>query len=67
MNEKEFAKEVYKRTFEATTGFPGWYIGVNGWLFSPALSAPMTRDEAFRKVCRGNKNEQRFSKSKRHN
>lgn len=55
MAEKEFAKEVYKRTFEATTGLPGWYIGVDGWLFSPGPSAPMTRDEAFGKVCKGSK------------
>lgn len=67
MTEKEFAKEVYKRTFEATTGLPGWYIGVDGWLFFPGPSAPMTRDEAFGEVCRGKKNGQRFSKSKRYN
>lgn len=51
-NEKEFAKEVYKRTFEATTGFPGWYIGVDGWIFSPGPSVPMTRDEAFKSICK---------------
>lgn len=55
MTEKEFAKEVYKRTFEATTGLPGWYIGVDEWMFSPSPPAPMTRGEAFGKVCRSNK------------
>lgn len=55
MTEKKFAKEVYKRTFEATTGLPGWYIGIDEWMFSPSPSAPMTRDEAFGNVCKGNK------------
>lgn len=52
--EKEFAREVYKRTFEAITGLPGWYIGLDRdmWIFSSGPVAPLTRDEAFKNVAK---------------
>lgn len=48
--ENESVKEVYKRAFEAITGIPGWYIGADKWMFIPEVSAPLTRDEAFKNI-----------------
>lgn len=49
--EKEFAREVYKRTFEATAGLPDWCIKAEEWMFMPSSLEKMTRDEAFKGVC----------------
>ncbi len=49
--EKELAKEVYNRVFEATSELIGWDIGIDGWTFIPKDFSPLTRDEAFKNVC----------------
>lgn len=49
-SEKEFARIVYKRVLEATTGLPFWYIGADEWMFLPNKPSPLTRDEAFKDV-----------------
>lgn len=50
-NEKESAKEVYKRAFEVLKGISGWDIGIDKWMFTSEVPAPLTRDEAFKNVC----------------
>ena len=49
-SEKEFARNVYQKVFEATTGLPSWYIGADEWMFLPSKPSPLTRDEAFKNV-----------------
>lgn len=49
--EKELAKEVYNRVFEATSELVGWDIGIDKWTFMPRDFSPLTRDEAFKNVC----------------
>lgn len=51
-NEKELAREVYKRAFEAATSLPSWHIEAEKWLFMPEPLEKLTRDEAFKGVCR---------------
>ena len=51
-NEKEFAREVYKRAFEAVAGIPNWRIKAEKWLFMPEPLEKLTRDEAFKGVCK---------------
>lgn len=50
--EKEPAREVYKRAFGAMAGLPGWRIKAEEWLFMPEPLEKLTRDEAFKGVCR---------------
>ena len=51
-NEKEFAREVYKRAFGAVSGIPNWRIKAEEWLFMPEPLEKLTRDEAFKGVCK---------------
>ena len=51
-SEKEFAREVYKRAFGAVVSLPGWYIEMEKWLFMPESLEKLTRDEAFKGVCK---------------
>lgn len=51
-NEKEFAREVYKRAFGAVPGIPNWCIKVEEWLFMPEPLEKLTRDEAFKGICK---------------
>ena len=51
-NEKEFAREVYKRAFGAIANFPNWRIKTEEWLFMPEPLEKLTRDEAFKGICK---------------
>lgn len=50
-NDKEPAREVYKRAFGSVSaaGFPNWHITTEKWMFIPAFEK-LTRDEAFKKI-----------------
>ena len=54
-NEKEFAREVFKRVFGAMEGVPGWRIKEEEWLFIPEPLEKLTRDEAFKGICKRSK------------
>ena len=49
-NEKEFAREVYKRVFGAIADIPNWRIMAEEWLFMPKPLEKLTRDEAFKGI-----------------
>lgn len=51
-NEKEFAREVFKRVFGAMEGIPGWRVKAEEWLFMPEPLEKLTRDEAFKGICK---------------
>ena len=51
-NEKEFAREVYKRAFGAVASIPGWRVNAEEWLFMPEPLEKLTRDEAFKGICK---------------
>lgn len=50
--EEGSAREVYKRAFDAVTGMSGWHIGLDKWMYTPEIPAPLTRDEAFKNICK---------------
>lgn len=49
-NEKEFAREVYKRAFGTVADIPCWRIKAEEWLFMPEPLEKLTRDEAFKGI-----------------
>ena len=51
-NENEFAREVYKRAFGAVAGIPNWRIKAEEWLFMPEPLEKLTRDKAFKGICK---------------
>lgn len=51
-NEKEFAREVFERVFGAMADVPGWRIKAEEWLFMPEPLEKLTRDEAFKGICK---------------